>query len=72
MERLASVNLCCHSWLEPEVAGEMRPCVLCCAKIELGYVRATQTRLIYCDAHCFAGHDEMASLVIERCARKVS
>ena len=45
---------------------------LCCEKIEQAYVRATQTRLYYCDARCFAGHEKMAMLVIERCARKVS
>ena len=40
-----------------------------CEKIE---VRATQTRLLYCDAQCFARHEKMATLVSERCARKVS
>ena len=72
MEQFVLINLCCHSWLEPGVAGEMRPCALCCEKIEQGYVRATQMRLLYCDAQCFARHEKMATLVIERCARKVS
>lgn len=31
-------------------------CALCSAKIETGYVRESQTRLLYCDAQCFAGH----------------
>ena len=47
-------------------------CTLCCEKIEQGYVRAPLTRLLYCDVQCFAGHEKMATLVIERCARKVS
>ena len=47
-------------------------CTLCCEKIEQGYVRAPLTRLLYCDVQCFAGHEKMATLVIERRARKVS
>jgi hypothetical protein len=50
----------------------MRTCALRREKIEQGYVRATQTRLLYCDAQCFARHEKMATLVSERCARKVS
>ena len=30
-------------------------CTLCGALIEKGYVRDSQTRLIYCDTRCFAG-----------------
>jgi hypothetical protein len=34
MEQFVFVNLCCHSWPEPGVAGEMRPCALCSEKID--------------------------------------
>jgi hypothetical protein len=54
------------------VPGADACCALCCEKIEQGYVRATQTRFFYCDARCFAGHEKMAALVIERRARQVS
>jgi hypothetical protein len=47
-------------------------CALCCEPIEQGYVRETQTRLLYCDVQCFAGHEKMAMLTIERRARQVS
>ena len=30
-------------------------CALCDGLIEKGYVRDSQTRLIYCDTQCFAG-----------------
>jgi hypothetical protein len=54
------------------VPGANAYCALCCEKIEQGYVRAPRTRLLYCDAQCFAGHEKMATVVIERCARQVS
>jgi hypothetical protein len=41
-------------------------------KIEKGYVRESQTRLLYCDTQCFTGHAKMAMLAIENRARKVS
>jgi hypothetical protein len=47
-------------------------CALCCRKIERGYVRESQTRLLYCDTQCFTGHAKMAMLAIENRARKVS
>jgi hypothetical protein len=47
-------------------------CALCCRKIEKGYVRETQTRLLYCDTQCFTGHAKMAMLAIENRARRVS
>jgi hypothetical protein len=47
-------------------------CALCCNKIEQGYVRKVQTRLVYCNLHCFCGHEKMATLAIEDRARKVS
>jgi hypothetical protein len=30
-------------------------CALCGGLIEKGYIRDSQTRLIYCDTQCFAG-----------------
>jgi hypothetical protein len=47
-------------------------CALCCRKIEKGYVRESQTRLLYCDTQCFTGHAKMAMLAIENLARRVS
>jgi hypothetical protein len=46
-------------------------CALCSLKIKNEYVRAPQTGLIYCDARCFAGHEEMTALVFKD-VRKVS
>jgi len=43
-------------------------CALCSSKIEKNYVRELQTRLLYCDTHCFAGH----VIAIKNLARKVS
>jgi len=34
-------------------------CALCYARIERGYVRDAQTRLLYCDANCFTEHEKM-------------
>ena len=47
-------------------------CALCGGKIAEGYVREPQTRVLYCDTQCFAGHAKMATLGIEKQARKVS
>jgi hypothetical protein len=47
-------------------------CALCCRKIEQGYVRESQTRLVYCNPLCFFGHEKMAFLAVEDRARKVS
>ena len=47
-------------------------CALCCEPIEQGYVRETQTRLLYCDVQCFAGHEKLAMLSLEKRARQVS
>ena len=47
-------------------------CALCCAKIERGYVREPHTRLVYCDAQCFAGHGKMAVTALVSHARRVS
>ena len=54
------------------VPGADAVCTLCCEKIEQGYVRATQTRLFYCDVQCFAGHEKMATLVVKRSERQAS
>ena len=47
-------------------------CALCGRIIEQGYVRDSQTRLIYCDTLCFPGEADMAMPVIKNRARKVS
>ena len=46
MEQFVFIDLCCRSWLEPGVAGEMPPGALCCEKIERAYVAAAQMRLL--------------------------
>jgi hypothetical protein len=46
-------------------------CALCCETIEPGYVRSPQTRLLYCDAQCLAGHEKMTTLVVQRHARQL-
>lgn len=35
-------------------------CARCSAKIENGYVRQPQTRLVYCNLTCFTGRGRMA------------
>ncbi len=47
-------------------------CTLCCARIERGYVRDPQTRLLYCDAQCFAEHEKTAMPATAHHARRVS
>ena len=47
-------------------------CELCGRIIEQGYVRDSQTRLIYCDTQCFSGGADMATPVIKNRVRKVS
>jgi hypothetical protein len=47
-------------------------CALCCAKLERGYVRNPQTRLVYCNPHCFTGHEKMAIAAIVDRARRAS
>ena len=64
--------------LPPSEAGETIPslrvprgdadCALCSSKIDKSYVRESQTRLLYCDTQCFAGH----AIAIKNLARKVS
>jgi hypothetical protein len=41
-------------------------CVLCGSKFGKGYVRDSQTRLIYCDVQCFAGHEAIARANLRR------
>jgi hypothetical protein len=47
-------------------------CALCGGLIEKGYVRDSQTQLIYCDTRCFAGWTHMAIPVVKNRGRKVS
>ena len=47
-------------------------CALCGGLIEKGYVRDSQTRLIYCDTQCFAGWADGAAAVVKNRARKAS
>jgi hypothetical protein len=47
-------------------------CALCCEMIEQGYVRGSQTGLVYCNPQCFSGHERMAFFAIANRARKVS
>jgi len=47
-------------------------CALCGGLIEKGYIRDSQTRLVYCDTQCFpAGTREAAPVVKDR-GRKAS
>jgi hypothetical protein len=47
-------------------------CALCGGFIKKGYVRDSQTRLIYCDAQCFAGGGHIAVSIGKNRERKVS
>jgi hypothetical protein len=47
-------------------------CALCGGIVEKGYVRDSQTRLIYCDPQCFAGGSHMTKSLIRDRERKVS
>jgi len=47
-------------------------CAHCCAKIESGYVREPQTRLVYCNLTCFADHGKTATSVLVNHARRAS
>ena len=46
-------------------------CALCGGIVEKGYVRDSQTQLIYCDAQCFAGGSHMTMSLIKDHGRKV-
>jgi hypothetical protein len=47
-------------------------CALCGEIVEKGYVRDSQTRLIYCDPQCFAGGSHITKSLINDRVRKVS
>ncbi len=47
-------------------------CALCGGIVEKGYVRDSQSRLIYCDPQCFAGGSHMAKSLVTDRGRKVS
>ena len=47
-------------------------CALCGGIIDKGYVRDSQTQLVYCDAQCFAGGSHMTMSPIKGRGRKVS
>jgi hypothetical protein len=47
-------------------------CALCGVIVGKGYVRDSQTRLIYCDPQCFAGGSHMTKSLIKDRERKVS
>jgi hypothetical protein len=47
-------------------------CALCGGLLEKGYVRDSQTRLIYCDTQCFPGRAYKAASVIKNRGRRAS
>ena len=47
-------------------------CAVCCTRIDRGYVRDAQTRLLYCDTKCFTEHEWMSNPGRSRDARRVS
>lgn len=47
-------------------------CASCCARIERSYVRDPHTRLVFCDAVCFAAHEKKALPITVQPARRVS
>jgi hypothetical protein len=47
-------------------------CALCGGLIEKDYIRDSETRLIYCDAQCFAGWAHKAVRVVKTRGRKAS
>ena len=47
-------------------------CAVCGGLIEKGYVRDSQTRLIYCDTQCFAGRTCRGMPATKNYTRKVS
>jgi hypothetical protein len=47
-------------------------CALCGAIVDKGYVRDSQTRIIYCDTQCFAGGVRIATPAIKNQQRRVS
>jgi hypothetical protein len=47
-------------------------CALCGGMVEKGYVRDSQTRLIYCDRQCLAGGSYTTKSLIDDRDRKMS
>jgi hypothetical protein len=47
-------------------------CALCGGLIEKGYIRDSQTRLIYCDSECLAGGAHEAAAVVKNRGKKAS
>jgi hypothetical protein len=47
-------------------------CALCGGLLEKGYVRDSQTQLIYCDTQCFGGWAYQAAPVVKNRGRKAS
>ena len=47
-------------------------CAVCGTSIDRGYVRDPQTRLLYCDADCFADHERISNPARARDARRAS
>lgn len=54
------------------VPREDAHCALCRKAIERGYVRAPQTRHLYCDTACFGVHQATSMPAIDCRARRVS
>ena len=54
------------------VPRDEQHCAVCGSAIERGYVRDLRTRLIYCDAQCFAGWAHATTSVSKNHGRKVS
>jgi hypothetical protein len=46
-------------------------CASCCTKITGSYVWEISTKFCYCSRGCFAGHTQLAQLVLEHRARAV-
>jgi len=49
-----------------------RHCALCGGLIKKGYMRESQTRLIYCGSECLAGRAHEAALVVKNRRKKAS
>ena len=47
-------------------------CALCGEILEKGYIRDSQTRLIYCDTRCFTGWAYATASAVKNSGRKAS
>ena len=54
------------------VPREGTNCALCGRKIEQGYVRESQTRLLYCDTECVLEHAKTGMVAVKNHTWKVS